>query len=469
MEHARWRMGFHLMPPTGWLNDPNGLCQFKGIYHVFHQYSPEWPAPHAARGWGHFSSSDLVHWQSFGEAIVPDTPDEASGSYSGCATIVSGAAADGGDLLRLYYTGNVKEPGDYDYIHAGRRSTQILVESENGFDYTDKRVLLRNADYPANCTCHVRDPKVWQAGGSWWMILGARDLNDRGLVLVLRSDDGISWENAGRISSVESFGYMWECPDRIELDGHVFLSCCPQGMQDYPWAFGMRDQSGYFILPARADIAAGEQHVSPADFRLWDWGFDFYAPQTFTDEQGRTILIGWMGVPDAPFDSAPDGLTWCHCLTVPRLLTLAPDGSILQNPVPELKDLRESAWPLNAPGTTVVEQHRADLEIEGVQDDLAVTLDGTLSIRYADGTLSLTFMDADGIGAGRTERSCPLEHLEDLRILVDDSAVELFANGGRIAMATRWFPTAGTLAVHIDGYCVSARIWDMGDGMLGTY
>ena len=35
-----WRMKFHLMPPTGWMNDPNGLCQFHGTYHVFFQYTP---------------------------------------------------------------------------------------------------------------------------------------------------------------------------------------------------------------------------------------------------------------------------------------------------------------------------------------------------------------------------------------------------------------------------------------------
>ena len=35
-----WRLRFHLMPPVGWLNDPNGLVQRNGVYHVFFQYSP---------------------------------------------------------------------------------------------------------------------------------------------------------------------------------------------------------------------------------------------------------------------------------------------------------------------------------------------------------------------------------------------------------------------------------------------
>ena len=40
MTEGRFRLGHHLMPPVGWLNDPNGLCWYKGKYHVFFQYAP---------------------------------------------------------------------------------------------------------------------------------------------------------------------------------------------------------------------------------------------------------------------------------------------------------------------------------------------------------------------------------------------------------------------------------------------
>lgn len=40
-----YRQQFHLMPETGFLNDPNGLCRFDGEYHIFHQYAPEGPGP----------------------------------------------------------------------------------------------------------------------------------------------------------------------------------------------------------------------------------------------------------------------------------------------------------------------------------------------------------------------------------------------------------------------------------------
>ena len=469
-QHDRWRMGFHIMPPTGWLNDPNGLCQVRGIYHVFHQYSPAWPEPGAARGWGHAVSRDLVHWRHLGSAIVPDTPEEASGSYSGCAVRTD---EDGGTQIRFYYTGNVKEPGDHDYVREGRQANQLLIESPDAVSMGDKRVLLRNADYPSNCTCHVRDPKVWRDDkGTWWMILGARDTEDHGFILRMRSDDGYAWEPAGEVRSDTPLGFMWECPDRIVLDGHVYLSVCPQGLADLPWANGMRDQSGHFALPAGADLSDGHVQVAVADFSRWDAGFDFYAPQTFVDERGRTLLIGWMGVPDAPFDSAPDGLDWCHCLTVPRVLSRCEDGAIAQMPVPELAALREDETVLSH-GAAALASHRADIELAGIDGPLSITLDDGLAIGFDGHGLSMRFIgDAGaptGMGAGRIARSIATDALHNLRILIDSSAVEVFADDGRIAMATRWFPTADALSLTLEGSFGSARAWSMADGMADTY
>ena len=30
-----FRTKFHIMPPAGWINDPNGLCQFRGVFHAY--------------------------------------------------------------------------------------------------------------------------------------------------------------------------------------------------------------------------------------------------------------------------------------------------------------------------------------------------------------------------------------------------------------------------------------------------
>ena len=47
-----YRQRFHLMPPVGWLNDPNGLCRCGEWYHVFYQYGPFDPTG-GVKMWGH--------------------------------------------------------------------------------------------------------------------------------------------------------------------------------------------------------------------------------------------------------------------------------------------------------------------------------------------------------------------------------------------------------------------------------
>ena len=52
------RLKLHLMPPSGWMNDPNGLCQFQGVYHIYFQYTP-FLAGWGLKLWGHYLS--LIH------------------------------------------------------------------------------------------------------------------------------------------------------------------------------------------------------------------------------------------------------------------------------------------------------------------------------------------------------------------------------------------------------------------------
>ncbi len=458
MTHEHWRPRLHMTPPVGWANDPNGLCRFRGTYHVFHQYEPDWPG--GQRGWGHFSSQDLVHWEHHGLVIQPDSPEDASGTYSGSAVTLPNAAPDGGDLLRIYYTGNVKEPGEHDYVTSGRQANLICVESADGFALGKKHVLMRNADYPDFCSCHVRDPKVWREDGSWWMLLGARDLDSQGLALVLRSDDGLCWEHAGTVRPDEPLGFMWECPDRIELDGWEYLLACPQGVEGLPWSCGIRDQAGYFPL-ARGERLHDTPRVRVRDFELWDHGFDFYAPQTLVDGE-RTILVAWMGLPVSPYEFAPDGLEWAHCLTLPRELRRCEDGRIAQRPVGELERLRQPEVAFGPQGEASLVEPYADLVLRAAPGTGAfgVTLCGALELCLADEVLTLRFLDTE-VGAGRTERHCEVGHARDLRVLVDGSAVEVFADDGRAALATRWFPKAGPLEVRLHGKLAETHLYPL--------
>ena len=80
-----FRTRFHIMPPVGWINDPNGLCQFKGVYHAYFQYSPL-NVNGGGGYWGHCVSTDLIRWEYKDPVLTTDIPEDRSGVYSGfCA------------------------------------------------------------------------------------------------------------------------------------------------------------------------------------------------------------------------------------------------------------------------------------------------------------------------------------------------------------------------------------------------
>lgn len=440
---ANWRQALHIEPPRGWLNDPNGLCFFHGLYHVFFQYAPDSADGTTPKGWGHWQSPDLVHWTFTGESLVPDTPWERNGAYSGCAVPC-------GDVLRLYYTGNVKLPGDYDYIRTGRESNTLVVETPDGVQMGPKRRLMASADYPADCTLHVRDPKVWREGDRWYMLLGARSLEDAGRALLYRSTDGLEWTLARIWEARPAFGYMWECPDSFTLGGRRWLSVCPQGLPHGESENQNQYQSGFFALDG--DLETGTLGA----FTEWDKGFDFYAPQTLQAPDGRLLLIGWMGMPDADYRNPTAALGWQHCLTLPREITAGPDGRLCQHPPRELDALAEGD-PLALPtGTTrtLALPFRLGLRAEG---DFALTLVGGLHLERRGTLLTLRFADA-ALGGGRTLRRArcdggPLT----LDLVADRAALEFYCNGGVTVFSTRFYPAEETIPVTVEGADATAQ------------
>lgn len=97
----QYRLYYHIMPPVGLLNDPNGFVYYKGQYHVFYQWNPLKTA-HGVKFWGHYISDDLVHWKTAPIALAPDQWYDKNGCYSGSAVVHN-------DKLYLFYTGNVKD------------------------------------------------------------------------------------------------------------------------------------------------------------------------------------------------------------------------------------------------------------------------------------------------------------------------------------------------------------------------
>ena len=440
-EKHLFREHFHLMPPVGWLNDPNGLCQFEGVYHAFFQYSP-FDAEGGVKMWGHYISDNMLDWKYQGVALYPDQPFDCHGVYSGSALVEDGK-------MYLYYTGNVKlEDGEYDYIRTGREGNTVLVSSEDGIHFGHKKQLMRNTDYPDDLTCHVRDPKVWKEQDTYYMVQGARTKEDVGQILIFTSKDKVNWKFKSRIESKEPFGYMWECPDYFTIGDKKILSASVQGLEGGIWEERNVYQSGYFEV--EGDILSS---YKLGEYKLWDYGFDYYAPQSFETEDGRRIHISWMGMPDC---EAYTNLTiadgWQHCFTLPREIYVK-DGKICQRPVREL-DYKE-AITKTAENKLQADSCKAyDLKIDKIQNNqFCIALAEELLLEYTDGRFRMRFTDnrKTCVSAGRDCRYVETDEVTNIRVIADVSSVEVFVNDGEYVFSTRYYPDKYSINVQAEG------------------
>lgn len=118
--NPRYRPAFHVAPPVGWMNDPNGFIYYQGEYHLFYQYYPynsQWGPMH----WGHTKSKDLIHWEELPVALAPDEWYDKDGCFSGSAIEKDGR-------LYLMYTGHVVEN---DVV----TQTQCIAVSDDGITF----------------------------------------------------------------------------------------------------------------------------------------------------------------------------------------------------------------------------------------------------------------------------------------------------------------------------------------------
>lgn len=415
------RPRWHLAAPVGLLNDPNGFIEHGGRYHLFYQWNPL-GCTHSNKGWGHVSSTDLLHWQHEPIALLPTEAYESHGCYSGSAV------SDEQGRLTLIYTGNVKYPD------GSRTAFQCLAraDGESGFDK-----LGPVLDLPEGYSGHVRDPKVWHDGQQWLMVLGARTLDDKGEVLLYRGESLQSWQLRGPIAGsgrggLGEFGYMWECPDLFPLaDRHVLISC-PQGIAPQGEDYRNLYQCGW--LAGQFD---GE-HFEHEAFHELDRGFEFYAPQTTLDSQGRRLLFGWLGLPEENEMSQPTiPYGWIHQMSCPRELFWQHEW-LCQRPVAELAALKGELTRFEG-----VVSEFPGMTIDSAWLDLTLTGAGSLWL----GTVAELVWQKGRIGLRRQnwqsgeweERSTPWLG-GPLTLLCDRSSLECFVDDGRQMLSARYFP-----------------------------
>lgn len=429
----KYRLKYHLMPPTGWLNDPNGLCQLKDTYHIYYQYSPD-NCLGGDKYWGHYSTKDFITFKNESIPLFPDSSFDKNGVYSGSAIVKD-------DKMYVYYTGNVKHPGNYDYIITGREHNTIMVTSNDGINFSEKKCLMANKDYPDDLSLHVRDPQIIRYKDHYLMALGARTKDDVGCVILYRSDDLKNWTYQSRIEAQEQFGYMWECPNLVILDKQMILFCCPQGVEKDGYNHENLYQNGYYIV--NGDIEGKYQLSNFIDF---DHGFDFYAPQLFKDQQERTIMIGWMGLPDVPYTNPTVESKWQHALTLPRQL-LFKNGKVYQYPITETKQLRKEKQIIDFQNSFYSNTSCYELHLPILNQEFTLTLKDGIVIDYHDHLLTFKMGKC---GYGRDTRHIVIDKLEKMVIFSDTSSLELFINDGEYALTSRVYDELNNPEIAID-------------------
>jgi beta-fructofuranosidase len=439
VEKDPYRQTYHVMPPVGLLNDPNGVIQWQGVYHLFYQWMP-FKTGHGAKFWGHYTSTDLLTWKPEPIALAPSSWYDKSGCYSGSAVVHN-------DVMYLFYTGNVKD------ADGNRRTYQCMATSTDGIHFKKQGVV---AHLPPGYTPHFRDPKVWRHDDRWLMVVGAQSTQLQGQVVLFESFDLYEWSFIGPLAGsgmppLGEFGYMWECPDLFHLDGQDILIMSPQGMEPEGDDYHNLHQAGY--VAGRLDYDSG--CFTHGAFHMLDHGFDFYAPQTTVDNQGRRILIAWMNMWESDMPTKEHG--WAGAMTLPRVLEWNNDR-LITKPLPELERLRHNE--VKHRDVQVYDQ----LRLEGVSGrcielDMCVQMEKDAQfglklgmneelheetyLRYDAGTGKLTLdrnRSGQGEGGERHVAVALQEQVLNLHMYVDTSSVEIFINGGEQVMTARIFP-----------------------------
>ena len=394
------RPQFHFSSRRGWLNDPNGLVWHAGEYHLYYQHNPygwDWGNMH----WGHAVSTDLVHWRELPIAIYPRAFGDWA--FSGSAVVdrenTSGWKAGAEDVLVAAYTST-------------GRGECIVYSNDRGRTWTEfeGNPVVKHSG---------RDPRLlWHAPTKRWVMALYTEAEKKQWIAFYTSADLKTWKYESRIEG------FYECPDLFELpvDGDP---------KNRKWV----------LTAASSEYMVGSfdgRQFTPETPKLpgHRGGDGFYAAQTFSampEGDTRVVQIGWGRMPSP-------GMPFNQLMCAPCELTLrtTKDGVRLAwEPVRELAALRTGTHrvapqPLR-PGANPLAKF--DGELLDISAELTVGEAKEIGFRIRGVPVSY---DAEKrelvVNKKRTPWALDSGKLS-LRILVDHTSFEVFADQGHLFMA----------------------------------
>lgn len=287
-----------------------------------------------------------------------------------------------------------------------------------------------------------RDPKVWREEETYYLVVGNKNKQQDGQVVLFESKDLKKWQFVSVLADNQGkYGKMWECPDFFPLGEKYILVVSPQDMQ----ADGVEFHNGNQAVVLIGEYDRQKYRLQEDQVSSLDYGTDFYAPQTLKTEDGRRIMIAWMQSWD--MNIKPAEQKWNGMMTIPRELELREDR-LYQRPIKELENYRtepvaytgrEISGKCQLPG---IRGRVMDLMVELQEGDykeftvsFAANERYQTSFRYICDTQTIEF-DRTYCGMVRDavcRRDMKLKRVEKtlkLRFLLDRFSVELFVNDG---------------------------------------
>lgn len=449
------RPQIHFSPPANWMNDPNGMVYYEGEYHLFYQYYPDstvWGPMH----WGHTVSRDMIHWEDLPIALYPDSLGLI---FSGSAVIdwnnTSGLGEGDAPPMIAIFTHHDME--------GERAKTNTFQYQSIAYSNDKGRTWIKYEGNPVVENPGIkdfRDPKViWSDKYSKWvMVFAAYDK-----ALFYTSDNLKDWTESGSFG-IEGDTRLWECPDLFPIE--------VEGSEETKWVLITSIQkegpnggtaTSYFI----GDFD-GNTFIGDSEEQQWlDYGTDNYAFVTWADipdSDGRRLGIGWMS--NWQYAQVVPTDKWRSAMTLPRELTLHIENGkyrLRSSIVREFEVLRNEQKIIDTkvftePTDVVSEIDAAAFELllnwetpkSGLIDiKLSNDIEEELHIGYnvADQTY---FIDRTFAGKSDFSEVFADYHTGDaayhkeslhMRIIVDQSSVELIADDGRLTMTDIFFST----------------------------
>ena len=273
-----YRPSYHFTPLYGWMNDPNGMVYKDGEYHLYFQYNPygsKWGNMH----WGHAVSKDLVHWEHLDPAIARDPVGHI---FSGSSVVdKKNTAGFGKNAIIAIYTNNSSV--NHDEVQC------IAYSNDNGRTFTkyEGNPVLT----PFDGLKDFRDPKVfWYEKGKCWYMIVSADKETR----FYKSKNLKKWDYVSAFGKgLGQQPCQYECPDFFQLpvNGDKKKMKWVMTMNINPGCWFGGSATEYFV----GDFDGKKFTCPDANEVKWlDWGKDHYATVTFSNTGDRVLGITWM-------------------------------------------------------------------------------------------------------------------------------------------------------------------------------